>query len=298
MDTPKRYSSITIRCKSSGFPPSFYHKNSVIINLPETLYFKYKKWIAAIATVFIALLLIISILLINIKRRKRTETELKGSQEQLRALAWRLAETEDKERKRLSRELHDEIGQNLTILGVNLNLFRSLIPTDSDDVVHARINDSLDIVKQTAERTRNLMNELRSPVLDDYGLVAAIDLYGKNCKARTGIDVVVRASDADTRLPLHFENALFRIVQESLTNVVKHSKATQVVINVNITGGKLCLSVEDNGVGFDTLRTIQTNGEHGWGLVTMSERALGIGGTYNIKSQPGFGTHVIVEVPV
>jgi len=124
--------------------------------------------------------------------------------------------------------LHDEIGQNLTILGVNLNLFRSLIPIDSDDVVHARINDSLDIVKQTAERTRNLMNELRSPVLDDYGLVAAIDLYGKNCKARTGIGVVVRASDADTRLPLHFENALFRIVQESLTNVVKHSKATQV----------------------------------------------------------------------
>ncbi len=298
METPKRYlfdynQMQKFKINAESLPP-----NSVIINLPETLYFKYKKWIGAIVAVFIVLLLIISILLINIKKRKRTERELKGSQEQLRALAWRLAETEDKERKRLSRELHDEIGQNLTILGVNLNLFRSLVPKDSGDMIHTRINDSLSIVKQTTERTRNLMNELRSPVLDDYGLVAAIELYVKSFKERTGIDFIVRASNTDTRLPIHVENALFRIVQESVTNVVKHSKAAQVIINVRITDGKLHLSVEDNGIGFDMPPSNSGKPKRGWGLVTMSERALGIGGTYNIKSQPGFGTHVIVEVPL
>jgi len=298
METPKRYLFDYNQMQKFSFSPDRLPQNSVIVNLPETLYFKYKKWIGAVAAVFVALLLIISILLINIRRRKRTEMELKGSQEQLRALAWRLAETEDKERKRLSRELHDEIGQNLTILGVNLNLFRSLVPNDSGDMIHTRINDSLNIVKQTTERTRNLMNELRSPVLDDYGLVAAIELYVKSFKERTGIDFIVRASETDTRLPIHVENALFRIVQESVTNVVKHSKAAQVVINVRITDGKLYLSVEDNGIGFDMPLSNSGKQKRGWGLVTMSERALGIGGTYNIKSQPGFGTHVIVEVPL
>jgi len=298
MDTPKRYVFDYNKMQKFDISSDRLPKNSFIINLPETFYFKYKKWIGIVAAIFVSLLMIISVLLINIQKRKRTETELKRSEEQLRALALRLAETEDKQRRHLSRELHDDIGQNLTVLGVNLNLFRSLIPKESLNLVQNRINDSLVIVKQTTERIRNLMNELRSPVLDDYGLVAAIDLYGKSCKARADIDVLVRATDVDVRLPIHCENALFRIVQESLTNVIKHSKATQAVINANINEGKLILSIEDNGVGFDTSNSTRSNGDHGWGLITMSERALGIGATLNIKSQPGFGTHIVVEVPV
>lgn len=298
MDTPKRFLFDYNQLQKYNISAKRLPKNSVFINVPQTFYFKYKKWIGIVAAIFVTLLLIISILLINIQKRKRTEMELKCSQEELRALAWRLAETEDKERRRLSRELHDEIGQNLTILGVNLNLFRSLILNECDYMIHDRIHDSIAIVKQTTERIRNIMNELRSPVLDDYGLVAAIELYGKNCKARAGIDVLVRASDVDMRLPMHCENALFRIVQESLTNVIKHSKATQAVININIIEGKFVLSIEDNGIGFDISEITRTNGNRGWGLITMSERSLGIGATYHIKSQPGFGTHVIVEVPI
>jgi signal transduction histidine kinase len=198
----------------------------------------------------------------------------------------------------LSRELHDEIGQNLTILGVNLNLLRSLIPKDSVEMIHSRINDSLVVVKQTTERIRNLMSNLRSPVLDDYGLVAAIDLYGKQWSSRTGIDIAVRGPETDTHLPAHVENAMFRIVQESLTNVVKHAKAEQVVITVGVTHGKVYLSVEDNGVGYDMSRLTVAKGERGWGMVTMSERALAVGGTCRVQSLPGLGTHVFVEVPV
>ena len=218
-------------------------------------------------------------MLVNINKRKKTEKALKVSREQLRTLGWRLAESEEAQRKALSRELHDQIGQNLTILGVNLNILRSLVPKNAMDIIHSRINDSLLLVKQTTERTRSLMNNLRSPVLDDYGLVAAIDLYGKQFSSRTGIDTIVRVSDANPHFTPNIENAVFRIVQESLTNVLKHAQATQVVINVNASTDRLLLSIEDNGIGYDMSKITDGNGERGWGLITMKERALAVGGT-------------------
>jgi two-component system sensor histidine kinase UhpB len=91
---------------------------------------------------------------------------------------------------------------------------------------------------------------------------------------------------------------MFRIVHESLTNVVKHAKAEQVIITFGVTQGKVYLSVEDNGIGYDVSRLTSDKGERGWGLVTMSERALAVGGTCRVQSQPGLGTHVLVEVPI
>jgi signal transduction histidine kinase len=298
MTAPKRYVFDYVQLEKYGIATSRLPGDSTIINLPQTLYFRYKKLIDVIVVTIIVLLLIISILLVNIQKRKQTEKALMNSREELRTLSWRLAEAEETERKMLSRELHDEIGQNLTILGVNLNLLRSLIPRESLDLIHSRIGDSLVIVKQTTERVRNLMSNLRSPVLDDYGLVAAIDLYGKQWSERTGIDVAVRGPETDTHLPTNIENAMFRIVQESLTNVVKHSRATQVIITISVTNDWVSLSVEDNGVGYDMSRWTSSRGERGWGLVTMSERALAVGGTCRIQSRVGLGTHVFVEVPV
>ncbi len=91
---------------------------------------------------------------------------------------------------------------------------------------------------------------------------------------------------------------MFRIIQESLTNVVKHAKASQVVITISVTQGNLNVSVEDNGVGYNISHMGIGKGERGWGLVTMSERALAIGGTFRVQSMPGLGTHVFVEVPI
>jgi signal transduction histidine kinase len=295
---PKRFMFDYEQLQRFSISSAALPRDSTIINVPQTLYFKYKQWVDAIIITISLLLLIISILLINIQKRRKTEKALTKSQEDLRTLAWRLAEAEETERKTLSRELHDEIGQNLTILGVNLNLLRSLIPKDSVEMFHSRINDSLGIVKQTTERIRNLMSNLRSPVLDDYGLVAAVDLYSKQWSTRTGIDIVVRGPQTDTHLPSHVENAMFRIVQESLTNVVKHANATQVIVTIGVTRGKVHLSVEDNGVGYDMSRPSVGKEERGWGLVTMSERALAVGGTCRIQSRPGLGTHIFVEVPV
>jgi len=270
---------------------------SLIVNYPETLYGKYTKVINTVIAVFVILLVIISVLLWNLRFRRRSEKELIASRERLRALGWRLAEIEDKARKNLSRELHDELGQNMTVLGVNLNILRSHLANEASALVESRIADSLAIVKQTTQRIRNLMGSLRSPVLDDYGLVAALELYGKQWADRTGIAVQVRGPKTRPRLDIHSENALFRIVQESLTNVVKRARATEVVIAVGLANGKLHLSVEDNGVGFDEARSAGPGGERGWGFTTMSERALAIGGSFRVRSSPGLGTHIVVEVP-
>lgn len=298
MTSPKQYVFDYEQMRRFNIKHADLPEGSTIINLPQTFYFKYKRWIHALIAFIGMLLFIISILLINIRKRKKTEQELKTSHEQLRALAWRLTETEETERKKLSRELHDQIGQNLTILGVNLNLLRSLIPKEAVGAIHSRINDSVVVVKQTTERIRHLMSNLRSPVLDDYGLAAAINLYGKQWAARAGINIVVRGGETDMRLPANIENAMFRIVQESLTNVVKHAQATQVVINVHFTDERLHLSVEDNGVGYNMEEQRGVDGDRGWGLVTMNERAVAVGGTCRIQSSKELGTHVIVEVPL
>jgi signal transduction histidine kinase len=298
MVSPKHYMFDYQQMRAFNVALADLPKESVIVNLPQTFYFKYKKWFDALIVIFFVLISTISVLLITLHKRKLTERELKSSREQLRTLAWRLAETEEKERKALSRELHDQVGQNLTILGVNINLLRSLVPGDPKDLLPSRITDSLAIVKQTTERIRNLMNNLRSPVLDDYGLVAAIDLYGKQCTTRTGIDIKVRGPGTDPHLPAHVENAMFRIVQEALTNVIKHAQATQVIINVIVTDARLILSIEDNGIGYNRDAATKADGQHGWGLITMTERALAVGGECRVQSSPGLGTHVIVEVPL
>lgn len=218
--------------------------------------------------------------------------------EQLRTLSARLAETEEVERQQLARELHDQVGQNLTALGINLNIVRAQLPDASPigDVVCARLDDSLALVEQTAERIRDLMSNLRPPVMDDYGLVATLHWYGRQLSSRTSIDVAVNGVEPDPRPAARVENALFRIAQEALTNVIKHAQATQATVTVEANGDTVRLVIADDGVGFDPGRPITADGRQGWGLLTMTERAEAVGGHLQIESRPQGGTQVVVEV--
>ena len=297
MVTPKRYIFDYEQMQKFSIGKSDLPEGTYLINVPETFYYKYKELIAMIAIVFFALLFIISALLLNIYKRKLYEKELKSSQEELRGMARRLVETEEKGRKNISRELHDQVGQNLTILGVNLNILRTLVDQNKRDLIDSRIRDSVSLVKQTTGRIRNLMDNLRSTVLDDYGLIAAIDFYAKQFSKRSGLQISVRGDKKITHVSEQIENTLFRIVQESLINVVKHAKATEVIITLSKSNENLRLSIEDNGIGYDTNRSTPENGEYGYGVVTMNERALSIGGVYRIRSKKGMGTHITVEVP-
>jgi PAS domain S-box-containing protein len=234
----------------------------------------------------------------DITERRRAEEILKQQSRQLRILSARLSEAEELERKRIARELHDQVGQNLTVVGINLSIVKSKIPAGEMDVQKARLEDSMVLVEEITEFTRCLMSDLRPPDMDLLGLVASIGWYGERFSMRTGVDVVVEGEEIHPRPAADVENNLFRIVQEVLTNIGKHARAGCARVRVDVIDGMLRLVIADDGVGFDPSRAPKAEARGGWGLMTMTERAEAIGGRFLVESKIGEGTRVTVEVPL
>jgi PAS domain S-box-containing protein len=228
----------------------------------------------------------------------RLYDELKRSYGRLHSLAARAAEAEEAERRRLARELHDQVGQNLSALGLNLSVLRGQLDRMPDAASHSRLTDSLNLVERTAAAIRGVMADLRPGVLDDYGLMAALRWLGEEVAARTGIIVDVQGEESAPRLAAPVENSLFRIAQEALTNVMKHAQASEVTVSVDVEDRIARLLIADNGIGFEVGLTRAPQAGHHWGLSAMAERAMGVGGRCRVESRPGKGTHVIVEVPI
>ncbi len=228
---------------------------------------------------------------------KRDITERKQVQEQLQNLSRRLMEVQESERRFLASELHDQIGQNLTALSINLNVIRSRFSEEVDIKIVDRLEDSLKLVEETIERMRSVMAGLRPPVLDDYGLAVALRWYTERFSERNAVVTVVQEKEFLSCLPLTVETALFRIVQEVLTNVSKHANAKHVIITLERIDGVVQLVVSDDGVGFDPSVLRKLKKQPGWGLITIEERAKAMGGNVYVKSAPGKGTRIIVQVP-
>jgi len=224
--------------------------------------------------------------------------ELEKTNDELMVVSKKLSEAESVERRKIARELHDLVGQNLTALGLNLNIMKTKLASGDFTMLDKRILDSMSLVEDTAVTIRDVMAKLRPPVLDDYGLLAAIKGYAESFKDRTGITIVITGDDPPERPDMHTETSLFRIVQEILNNVAKHSGASRVTIGVKQSRRDIVLVIEDNGIGFDQEK-MKTFGEKGrWGLINITERALSIGGSCVIESEPGKGTRIVVEVHV
>jgi PAS domain S-box-containing protein len=236
------------------------------------------------------------VILQDITERKRAEAEIVRQSDQLRALATRLAHVEETGREHLARELHDQVCQNLTALGLTLTLLQTQMPRKAAAKLRSRMAAAVALVEQIGETIRDVMAELRPPMLDDYGLLSALHWYGAEFSDKTGIGVDVQGQEVVPRLAPPVELALFRIVQEAMANVAKHARATEVVLTEAEDNGTVRLVIADNGVGFDQGRLGQPEGRHLWGLMTMSERAAAAGGRCRIESQPGLGTQVVVEV--
>lgn len=235
----------------------------------------------------------------DLEERVRERTaKLNEAYEDLRLLMVRLAVAEESEKKRISREIHDQIGQNLSAIGLNLNLVRSAMSEKSFRTAKTIIDDSLVLLKETTRRVRHILDELRLPVLDDYGLLAALQWYSRRFTERTGIEAVVEGDEIVPRPPAHEESALFLIAREALANVAKHSRASRVVIRLKVNNNILYLSVTDNGIGHKVLKGSKKQPQKGMGLLSMNERAFLAGGLCTVSSQPGTGTSVIVEVPL
>ncbi len=218
--------------------------------------------------------------------------------ERLRLLSSRIAETEEAERRRIAGELHDQVGQNLTALGINLNIIRAETMENGKNGANSRLDDSLALVEQTTEQIRMVMAELRPPMLDDCGLLPTLRWYAERFSERTGIKVSVIGDEQGSQTSQRKENVLFRIAQEALNNVAKHSKAENVVLTYDMANGFMQFAISDDGVGFDPEAGNGFEGIKGWGLLLMTERAEAVGGRLWIEpGTNGGGAQVKVEIP-
>lgn len=216
----------------------------------------------------------------------------------LQALAGRLIDTEERMRKEVAQELHDRVGQHLTALNINLKNLERMHPPGIGDEAKRRLADSLDLVEETMARIRDLMTELRPPVLDDYGLAAALRWHGEKFSERTGVRFDLQTGQQELRLQPALEVAMFRIFQEALTNVAKHAKARQVVAVLRAQAGKAFFRIRDDGQGFSASTLGPPGDLGGWGLMTMRERISAFGGKLSIESIPGEGTTIEIIVKI
>jgi signal transduction histidine kinase len=231
-------------------------------------------------------------------QQARLHEQISLGRERLRSLTRRLVETQETERRQLAQELHDQVGQTLTALNINLRIARDHLSADSATRVGARLAESARLAEETMERIRDVMAALRPAVLDDYGLAAALRWYTQQFADRTGLDVALHldASTQALRLPPDVETALFRVAQEALTNIVKHARVQRATVALEADERVMRLIIADRGVGFDRAEPPQTGEHQSLGLIGMRERVEAVGGSLRLRSTPGQGTRIVAEV--
>jgi signal transduction histidine kinase len=226
----------------------------------------------------------------------RLYEELRREEVLRRGLLERVMTVQEEEHRRISLELHDQTGQSLTSLIIKLS---SLAEAKSLTEVHAHLQELRDAVAQILHEVHDLALELRPSVLDDLGLLAALRHLRKGYEDSIHIPVDLEALGFENeRLSPEVETALFRIVQEALTNVAKHAQARSISVLLEHVGSSVKLIVEDDGVGFDVARVTTSSPSEKLGLYGMRERALALGGTLTVESTPGMGTAIFVEIPL
>ncbi|MDQ1727896.1 MAG: hypothetical protein QOD33_21 [Pyrinomonadaceae bacterium] len=236
--------------------------------------------------------------LVGVQGTARDITGRRREQDALQTFSRQLIEAQEKERRRIALELHDQVGQVLTAVKMNLASVQRLCPTPE---VAPHIKDNMDLVDEALRLVRDLSMDLRPLLLDDLGLVTALRWYVDRYAARTGVtaDFQVELANQDERFPRDLETACFRIVQEALTNVGRHAQAKHVSIRLSGAPSELSLTVKDDGVGFDPqlLRT-RASRSATLGLLGMQERAHAASGTIQIDSALLKGTEITLWFPI
>ena len=231
------------------------------------------------------------ILMIDIGKRKKTADDLRASRESVRRLAEHNAQVKEDERKRIAREIHDDLGQNLLALRIDLSLMAEGGPAN---VTPGRVREALLHIDTSMAAMRAIINELRPAVLD-LGLDAAVEWEVAKFHRRTGIigELDLRIDDVDIHDGV--STALYRIVQESLTNITRHANAQRVQVRLWVEADWLFLSIADDGVGMtDDCRRKSKS----FGLIGIAERVYALGGAYDMESEPGKGTRITIALPL
>jgi PAS domain S-box-containing protein len=237
------------------------------------------------------------VITVDVTERKHMDDELRRSHKRFQMLSRRLVEIQEEERRTISRELHDRVGQSLAALNLNLSFLNNSLSGTSSLQIKSRMKDAIQLTEETVSTIRDVMADLRPPALDDYGLEAALNAYTDTFSRRFGIRVVLtKPVLALPRFNPSIELTLLRITQEALTNVAKHANATQATVSLAMQDDMVYLTVEDNGEGIRSWQMANRPGSHG--LKIMRERAETFGGTLQVQSFNKKGTRIEVKIPV
>lgn len=223
--------------------------------------------------------------------------QLTESERRFRRLAKAVWAVQEDERRRVARELHDSLGQTLTALKIQIEVLAQN-KARSGDAEEQKINEALALAVQALNDARELSHLLRPQVLDDLGLVAALQWLCRTIKERTGFEVTLKIDEGEDRLDPELETAVFRIVQEGLTNAMKHSGVSRAEVRLRREGASLHLLVTDGGQGLPRDLLHERGGTSGAGLANMRDRAESVGGHFRVGSAPGMGTTVEVILPL
>lgn len=239
---------------------------------------------------------IISLLAVtkDITNRKKAEKELEKSYKSARQLTAHLQDVREKERTHIAREIHDELGQQLTVLKLDASWLYNQLQATAEDSVKQKLKNLIELLDNNVKTVRRISSDLRPTLLDDMGLIAAMEWQLKEFEKRDSVKTYFTIPEKALSIPDNFKTGLFRIFQESLTNVARHADAKNIEVSLQQNNGKLILKIKDDGKGFDK---IKVTGKKTLGLMGMKERSIMMGGHYKISSKPGKGTLVTVSIP-
>ncbi len=230
----------------------------------------------------------------DITDRKLAEKEMEESSQKLRQLTTHLLNIREEERKRIGREIHDELGQQLTAIKMDISWIAK--KTDpSQEAFKTKLQNVIALLDGGNQSIRRILNELRPVILDDYGLLEALRWQAQQFTANTHIPVAMTASESDMKIPEEISTCIFRIFQEALTNITRYAKATQVKVSLDIDSDSVLLNIEDNGLGFDTELT---KTKKSFGILGMKERVASLNGRFDLSSVPGNGTRISIHIPI
>jgi two-component system sensor histidine kinase UhpB len=225
-------------------------------------------------------------------------TRLDDSNQQLRALSERAINAQEEERIRIARSLHDDTGQALSMLLINLERIENNLPKEQPEI-KMRLISARQLASSILDELRKIIYNLRPTILDDLGLIPAIRWYARTNLNQAGIQVEINLPEEQIVLSPHLKTTMFRITQEAVNNIVRHSKARNASITLSKNGEAVLFSAQDDGDGFDISHTpIEAIKMHQWGLVGIQERVELVGGNFRITSAPNKGTQIEVTIPL
>jgi two-component system sensor histidine kinase UhpB len=233
------------------------------------------------------------------ERNVRISDEFTRHQERLQSISKGIIRMQEEERSKISRELHDGIGQELTALKMNLDLITARMPGSMNSEMRNSLSAAKSQAEQILEEIRELSRLLRPRMLDDLGLLPTLRWYVRNLAKTNGLSIKLTVSGKLNQIDSELKTMIFRIVQEGLNNVVKHSKAKSAAVGLSVDPDQVNLTITDSGKGFDTTIPQSAQGKHrGIGLLGMRDRVSLFNGKFNVISRRGAGTTLKIQIPM